>query len=77
MRDQMKARFNIFRRGRAGVFYWQDQQTGRQGSLHTKDKHIAGKFLHQKNESHEQPALNLAMAKAYASAHDPRLATRT
>jgi hypothetical protein len=45
--------------------------------LHTKDRHLAGKFLHQRNESHEQPALNLAMAKAYASAHDPRLASST
>ncbi len=75
MRDQVKARYRMFQRG--NVFYWQDGQNGKQGSLRTKDRHIAKKFLHQKNESHEQPALNLAMAKAYASAHDPRLATRT
>lgn len=60
-----------------GVFYWQDTQTGRQGSLGTKDPHAAGKLLHAKNESHEQPILNLALAKAYASAHDPKMATRT
>lgn len=75
MGHEVKARFRMFRRSQ--VFYWQDNQTGRQGSLHTKDQHQAKKFLHQKNESHEQPALNLAMAKAYASAHDPKLASRT
>src|SRR5665213_1971779 len=75
MGDKVKARFRMFRRSQ--VFYWQDNHTGKQGSLRTKDQHEARKFLHQKNESHEQPALNLAMAKAYASAHDPRLASRT
>ncbi len=75
MGDDVKARYRMFRRGR--IFYWQDNQTGKQGTLRTKDRHIATKLLHQKNQSHEQPALNLAMAKAYASAHDPRLASRT
>ncbi len=75
MGDKVKARFRMFRRSQ--VYNWQDNQTGKQGSLHTKDQHHAKKFLHQKNESHEQPALNLAMAKAYALAHDPKLASRT
>jgi integrase len=60
-----------------GVFYWQDNQTRQQGSLGTKDKHAAEKLLHAKNESFEQPILNLALARAYASAHDPKMATRT
>lgn len=75
MGEAMRARYRMFKRGK--TFYWEDSQTGGQGSLHTKDLHLAKKFLHQKNESHEQPALNLALAKAYASAHDPRLASRT
>ena len=35
------------------------------------------KLLHAKNESHAQPILNLALARAYATAHDPKMATRT
>ena len=30
-----------------------------------------------KNEAHKQPSLNLALGRAYLSAHDPRLCTRT
>jgi integrase len=75
MAETMKARFRMFRR--KVTYYWEDNETGKQGSLRTKDVHHARRLLHQKNESHEQPALNLALARAYASAHDPRLATRT
>jgi integrase len=71
----MKTRYRMFRRGE--VYYWQDNETGQQGSLRTKDSRIAEKFLHQKNESFEQPMLNLALAKAYASAHDPKMSQRT
>jgi integrase len=60
-----------------GVFYWQDNETRQQGSLGTKDKQAALKLLHAKNESHAQPILNLALARAYATAHDPKMATRT
>lgn len=62
---------------RGGVYYWQDNQTQKQGSLGTKDEHTAAKLLHAKNESHEQPILNLALARVYASAHDPKMASRT
>ena len=65
----------MFRR-QGGVYYWQDNQTKRQGSLGTKDKHAAQRLLNAKNEAFEQPILNLALAKAYASAHDPKMATR-
>jgi integrase len=60
-----------------GMFYWQDNETRQQGSLGTKDKHAAQKLLHAKNEAHEQPILNLALARAYATAHDPKMSTRT
>ncbi len=60
-----------------GVFYWQNNETRQQGSLGTKEKHAALKLLHAKNEAFEQPILNLALARAYASAHDPKMATRT
>src|ERR1700677_3307398 len=76
MGDEMKQRFRMFQR-RGGVFYWQDNETRQQGSLGTKDEYAARKLLHAKNESFEQPILNLALARAYASAHDPKMATRT
>ena len=72
----MKSRFRMFRR-QGGVYYWQDNQTKQQGSLGAKDKHAAQRLLNAKNEAFEQPILNLALAKAYASAHDPKMATRT
>ena len=76
MQNEVRSKYRMFQR-QGGVFYWQDNQTRQQGSLGTKDKHAAEKLLHAKNESHEQPILNLALAKAYASAHDPKMATRT
>ena len=76
MQNDVRSKLRMFQRN-GGVFYWQDTQTGRQGSLGTKDEHAAAKLLYAKNESHEQPILNLALAKAYASAHDPKMATRT
>ena len=66
----------MFRR-QGGVYYWQDNQTKQQGSLGAKDQHAAQRLLNAKNEAFEQPILNLALAKAYASAHDPKMATRT
>ena len=59
------------------MFYWQDRETRQQSSLGTKDEHAALKLLHAKNEAFEQPILNLALATAYATAHDPKMATRT
>lgn len=76
MGDAVKSKFRMFRR-RGNVFYWQDRETNEQGSLFTKDKHAAQKLLNAKNEAHEQPILNLALARAYASAHDPKMGSRT
>jgi len=72
----VKSRYRMFKR-QGGVFYWQDNETRQQGSLGTKDKRVAMKLLHAKNEAHEQPILNLALARAYATAHDPKMASRT
>src|ERR1700733_10709717 len=76
MGDEVKSRFRMFIR-QGGMFYWQDRETRQQGSLGTKDEHAALKLLYAKNEAHEQPILNLALARAYATAHDPKMATRT
>jgi integrase len=59
------------------VFYWEDVQTKKQGSLKTRDARQAAQLLNAKNAAQEQPTLNLALAKVYATAHDPNMATRT
>jgi integrase len=71
----MNQRFTMFRRG--GVFYYEDTVTGKQLSLRTKDEAEAKTLLHAKNESARQPALNLQIARAYLTATDPSVATRT
>ena len=60
-----------------GVFYWQHTETAAQGSLKTKDKKEAARLLVAKNESQSQPTLNLALGRAYLSAHDPQMIRRT
>ncbi len=72
----MLNKFRLYQRAN-GVFYWQDQESSKQGSLKTKDRAIAEKLLHSKNESHRQPTLNLAIARTYLAAHDPKMGSRT
>ena len=67
----MKTRFRLFRRAR-GVFYIEDSATLRQESLKTKDKTAAQRLFQAKNASHEQPALNLQLARTYLAAGDPK-----
>src|SRR4051812_3357261 len=71
----MNQRFTMFRRG--GVFYSQDSVTGKQLSLKTRDEAEAKTLIHSKNEAARQPALNLQIARAYLTAADPAVATRT
>jgi integrase len=72
----MKNRYWTFQRGN-GVYYLQDRVTGRQTSLRTKDKVKAQRLATARNQAVEQPALNVAMARAYLSGKSPQLATRT
>ena len=72
----MLNKYRLFQRAN-GVFYWQDNESCRQGSLRTKDRKTAEKLLHAKNEAHRLPTLNLTMARAYLSAHDSKMSTRT
>lgn len=72
----MKARFRLFQRA-SGVFYVQDTQTLRQESLKTKNKHIAQRLFQARNAAHEQPALNLQLARTYLAASDSEVARRT
>jgi integrase len=71
----MNQRFILFRR--SGVFYCEDTMTRKQTSLRTKDQAEARTLLHAKNEACWQPVLNLQIARAYLSAADPSVATRT
>ena len=59
----MKARFRMFRRGK--VFWCQDNGTGKQETLGTKDREAALRVLHAKNEAERQTAINLQIARAY------------
>ncbi|MES2697762.1 MAG: tyrosine-type recombinase/integrase [Verrucomicrobiota bacterium] len=71
----MKTRFRLFRRG--GTFYCQDNTTGQQTSLRTKDEAEARTLYLSKNEAHRQPILNLQIARTYLSASDPEIAKRS
>lgn len=71
----MKNRYRMFLRG--NVFYAHDSETGKQTSLRTRDRRKAERLLLAKNEADEQPLMNLAMARTYLAAHDPKLITRT
>jgi integrase len=72
----MKTRFRLFRRA-SGVFYIEDTKTLRQESLKTKDRTVAQRVLQARNQAHEQPALNLQLARTYLAASDPEVAKRT
>lgn len=72
----MKKAFRLYRR-KKGVFYAQDCSTGARTSLGTKDRCEAQKLLQAKNESVEQPAFNLEIAKVYLRSKDPAFCKRT
>ncbi len=65
----------MFRRG--NVYWAQNNETGKQESLQTKDRATAERLLNAKNEAQRQPIINLQIARAYLSASDPLIATRT
>ncbi len=72
----MQQKYRLYRRNN-GTYYWQDNDSPRQGSLKTKNQQEAEALLRAKNESHRQPILNLALGKAYLAAHDPEMPKRT
>jgi len=75
----MKLKYRMYRSSKSGYFYWQDNDTGRQGTLATADKREAQRLLNAKNESYSTAAtsINLQIARAYLNAADPKLTTRT
>jgi integrase len=71
----MNAKYTLFRRN--GVYYSQDSATGQQKSLRTREEAEAQKLVNARNEAHQQPALNLHLARAYLAASDPAFVERT
>jgi hypothetical protein len=67
--------FRLFRREK--VYYVQDNITGQQVSLRTKDKSEANRLFHAKCEASRMGSLNLQIARTYMVAVDPELPTRT
>src|SRR5437773_622575 len=76
MEKNVQLKYRLFRR-RNGVFYWQANDSARQGTLRTSDRRDAERLLNAMNESHREPTLNLNLARAYLAAHDPKMAKRT
>lgn len=71
----MKQQFKLYRR-KNGRFYAENTTTGKQSSLHTRDRTEAVRLLHARNEAAYQPALNTQMARAYLIAGDPGIGKR-
>ncbi len=73
--EPMKNAYRLFRRG--NVFWCQNNQTGKQQSLGTKDRATGLRFLHAKNEAERQPQVCMQMARAYLASSDPEATKRT
>jgi integrase len=71
----MRKSYRMFRRGE--VFWCQNNTTGKQETLRTKDRVTAERLMHAKNEAHQQPVINLQIARAYLLVGDPQSSTRT
>lgn len=72
----MQLKHRLYRR-RNGNFYWQENDSKKQGTPRTTDRREAERLLNAMNESHREPTLNLNLARAYLVAHDPKMARRT
>ncbi len=77
MGKNMKSAFRLFKRNRSGVYYIQNNSTGEQRSLGTKDREAAKLLWECENNARKAPALNLELGKVYLRASDPAMATRT
>jgi len=64
----MKSRYRVYPSTKGGTYYIEDTITRVQKSLFTKDKKEAEAILFARNLAATQPALNMAMAKAYLKA---------
>lgn len=71
----MKNRYWLFRR--KGVYYLEDAKTRQKQSLRTTDRGEARRIRDARNQAAEKPNLGIALAKAYLTAHDPKVGERT
>jgi integrase len=76
MSDDMTDKFRLFCRA-SGVWYLEDKETRHQESLRTRDEAEAKRLLQARNEAQRQPAINIQIARAYLTASDPKLVSRT
>src|SRR6266699_3170073 len=76
MEKNVQLKYRLFCR-RNGIFYWQENNSAKQGTLRTNHRHEAERLLNAMNESHREPTINLNLARAYLAAHDPKMAQRT
>lgn len=76
MERNVQQKYRLYRRSN-GKFYWQENDSPKQGALRTSDRREAEKLLNAMNEAQRQPVLNLSIARAYLAAHDPQMASRT
>jgi Phage integrase family len=76
MEKNVQLKYRLYRR-RNGVFYWQENDSSKQGTLRTTERREAERLLNAMNESRRDPTLNLNLARVYLAAHDPKMAQRT
>ena len=76
MSNDMTDKFRTFCRA-SGVWYLEENETKHQESLRTRDKAEAKRLLQARNEAQRQPAINIQIARAYLTASDPKLISRT
>lgn len=72
----MKPRYRLFRRG-WGTYYCEDLTTGKQESLHTRERAQANRLVAARNEADGQTAFSRHLARVYWKAGDPAAASRT
>lgn len=70
------AKFRLYRRGDAGMYYLQDNETGRQESLKTRRTEEARRVLNARNEAAAVPEVTRKIAAAYLWASDPAMKHR-
>ncbi len=63
MSHDVKNSSRMFRSSKSGDYYWQDNDTGKQGTLGIADKHEAQRVLHAKNEASPVSTINLQIAR--------------
>lgn len=72
----MMQRYRKFKRS-WGTYYACDNETGNSITLKMRVRAEADRTVHAMNESENQPAMNLSLARVYLNGADPKLGTRT